>query len=269
MKLLLCTGHAWAATTPMYYTLGYYNKYCHTGHRKENGYLWQLYLEHIRDIKQVISQYRIIRKGLETHKGNHQLKLSPMPDDFSILDFYDRPFRIEKYIEYYKRVWDNVKNEYKAVADFSTHNAGLSEEYLYKIKPKLLEHFDIQVIMVFRDPVRRHWSENGGVHGNYAENYQKYCNVFGKKNVHYVIMEDFWSGETSELSEFLDYDIQQISENVYWPLDNTVKPEHLSDQWAGEKHLPLDMISLIREQLNPLYLQYEQIIGKIPERWLV
>ena len=103
MKLLLCTGHAWAATTPMYYTLGYYNKYCHTGHRKENGYLWQLYLEHIRDIKQVISQYRIIRKGLETHKGNHQLKLSPMPDDFSILDFYDRPFRIEKYIEYGNR----------------------------------------------------------------------------------------------------------------------------------------------------------------------
>ena len=51
MKLLLCPGHAWAASTPMYYTLGYYNKYCHTGHIKEFSYLWQMYLEYIEDIK--------------------------------------------------------------------------------------------------------------------------------------------------------------------------------------------------------------------------
>ncbi len=278
MKLLLCPGHAWAASTPMFYTLGHYNKYCHTGHVKEHGYLWHMYLTDTRDIKQASFFYRNMRNQIEsTGQGWNQIKLSSMPDDFPMLEFFSRPFTIKKYCEYYERVWDNVKDQYESVADFSTHLAGLSEEFLYKIKPKLLEYFDVKVIMLFRDPVKRFWSQNGAnkisklrCHDRYAENYQKYCNVFGKENVHYVIMEDFWSGEISTLSHFLDYNIQRISENVYWPLENELKKyKHLQDQWQFEKPMPTEMIPKIRELLNPLYLQYEQIVGKIPERWAV
>ena len=276
MKLLLSPGHAYAASTPLFYTLGYYNKYGHTGHMKEFSYLWQMYLEDIGDIKFASRNYRTTRNKLQRIGQGHTKKLSPMPDDFSIQDYYKRPFRIEHYIEYLKKVWDVVKDECKAVADFSTSLSGLSEDFLMKIKPKLLENFDVKVVMIFRDPVRRFWSQNADVNGKlrchdrYAENYQKYCNVFGKENVHYVIMEDFWSGETSELSKFLDYDIQKISENVYWPLeDKIIKYENLRDQWQGEKEMPTDCLPRIREKLNHLYLQYEQILGKIPERWCV
>jgi len=277
MKLLLCPGHAWAASTPMYYTLAYYNKYCHTGHMKEFSYLWQMYLEDIGDIKFSSFQYRNIRNQIQTEGKGNSKKLSPMPEDFSLLDYYKRPFRIENYIEYLKRVWDVVKNEYESVADFSTALAGLSEDFLMKIKPKLIENFDIKVVMVFRDPIRRFWSQNGDVNGKlrshdrYAENYLKYCNVFGKENVHYVIMEDFWDEEPEAidgLSKFLNLEFKSISENAYWPLEgDIIKYESLWDQWHAEKKMPIDCLPKIKEKLKPLYLQYEEIIGKIPERW--
>ena len=277
MKLLLSPGHAYAASTPLYYTLGYYNKYAHTGHMKEFPYLWQMYLEDIGDIKFASRNYRTTRSKLERIGQGHTKQLSPMPDDFSIQDYYKRPFRIEHYIEYLKKVWDVVKDECKAVADFSTHNSGLSEDFLMKIKPKLLENFDVKVVMIFRDPVRRFWSQNADVNGKlrchdrYAENYQKYCNVFGKENVHYVIMEDFWDEEPDAidgLSKFLNLEFESISENAYWPLEgDIIKYENLKDQWIGEKKMPIDCLPIIKEKLKPLYLQYEQIIGKIPERW--
>ena len=279
MKLLLCSGHAWAASTPMFYTLGYYNKYCHTGHNKEFPYLWQMYLEDIGDIKLSSFQYRIVREQIQTKGNRKRKKLSPMPKDFSILEYWRRPFRIEYYIEYLKRVWDVVKDEYQSVADFSTALAGLSEDFLMKIKPKLIENFDIKVVMVFRDPVRRFWSQNADVNGKlrshdrYAENYLKYCNVFGKDNVHYVIMEDFWDEEPEAidgLSKFLNFEIDSISENTYWPFEgDIIKYESLYDQWRGEKKMPIDCLPKIKEKLRPLYLQYEEIIGRLPERWIV
>jgi len=42
--LFLNVGTGWSGTTPLYYTLGWYNKYCHAGHRKEKGYLWLINL---------------------------------------------------------------------------------------------------------------------------------------------------------------------------------------------------------------------------------
>ena len=169
-----------------------------------------------------------------------------------------------------------MKDDYESVGDFSTALSGIGEKFLWKIKPILLKYFDVKITMTFRDPIRRFWSQYGDInaditsHDKYAENYQKYSNVFGKENVHYVIVEDLWSGETSGISRFLNYDIRHLAENVYWPLSDTIrKTEWLKDQWMNEKILPNNAISEIRKKLDPLYLQYEQIIGRLPERWIV
>ena len=278
MKLLLCPGTCYAASTPMFYTLAYYNKYCHTGHKKENDYLYGLYLDQTKDVKRILRQTSQFKTKLKNiGKGHVRKNHIPMPDDFSLAEVWKRPFSIEKYCEYYERVWDIVKDhEYESVADFSTALIGVSEQFLHSISSTLLKHFDIKVIIMFRDPVRRFWSHRGDIDAKldnrvmYAQNYQKFCNVFGKENVYPVIMEDFWSKEISGLCEFLNYDIKEISENVYWPITDTLeKYPSLKDQWCEEKELPSNYIPILRKKLNSVYLQFEEVFGKIPERWTV
>tara|TARA_B100001287_G_C22626268_1_gene502668 strand:- start:10 stop:855 length:846 start_codon:yes stop_codon:yes gene_type:complete len=281
MKLLLSVGHCYASTTSLFYTLSFNHHYCHTGANKENAYLWQTYLESRNDIKYIkmaLDHYKIAKPDYDTRNyGKYCKKLIFTEDIRKTLGYnFKRPFTIENYCNYYKNVYEIVKDEYESVGDFSTATCGVSEEFLWIIKPILQKYFDIKITMTFRDPIRRFWSQHGDInaditsHDKYAENYQKYCNVFGKENVHYVIVEDLWSGETSEISRFLNYDIRHLGENMYWPLsDNTKKHEFLKDQWGKEKKLPENLIPKIRQKLDPLYLQYEQIIGRLPERWIV
>jgi len=277
MKLLLNIGHAHASTTSLFYTLGINQQYCHAGSQKENSYLWQTYLESkdtIKHMKMAFAHYKISSKRNNIDLWKKLKHTENIRKTFGHI--FKRPFTIENYCSYYKNVYDIVKDDYESVGDFSTALSGISEEFLWKIKPILLKYFDVKITMTFRDPIRRFWSHYGDInaditsHDKYAENYQKYSNVFGKENVHYIIVEDLWSGETSKISKFLNYDIRHLAENVYWPLGDTIrKTEWLKDQWVNEKILTNKTISDIRKKLDPLYLQYERIIGRLPERWIV
>ena len=297
MKLLLNIGHCYASTTSLFYTLAFNHQYCHTGDNKENSYLWQTYLESrnsMKYIKMALRHYKTQKQYLKTQNiriSKRYYKIQKKHINTQIYwrkqkyrndvltnlgDIFKKPFNIENYCNYYKKVYEIVKNDFESVGDFSTATCGVSEEFLWQIKPILLKHFDIKITMTFRDPIRRFWSQHGDInaditsHDKYAENYQKFSNVFGKENVHYIIVEDLWSGETSEISRFLNYDIRHLGENMYWPLsDNTKRHEFLRDQWGEEKKLPDKLIPEIRQKLDPLYLQYEQIIGRLPERWIV
>ena len=277
MKLLLNIGHSHASTTSLYYTLACNHQYCHTGSTKENAYLWQTYLwsrNNTKYMKMALDHYKIASTRYHTKIWKKPKHTDNIRKTFGYI--FKRPFTIENYCSYYKNVYDIVKDDYESVGDFSTALSGIGEKFLWKIKPILLKYFDVKITMTFRDPIRRFWSQHGNInaditsHDKYAENYQKYSNVFGKENVHYVIVEDLWSGETSGISRFLNYDIRHLAENVYWPLSDTIrKTEWLKDQWMNEKILPNNAISEIRKKLDPLYLQYEQIIGRLPERWIV
>ena len=48
---------------------------------------------------------------------------------------------------------------YDGVTDFTNANQKLDPFFLRDIKPRLDEHFDIKVVMIFRDPARRLFSE--------------------------------------------------------------------------------------------------------------
>ena len=106
-------------------------------------------------------------------------------------------------------------------------------------KDQLLEHFDIKVMMIFRDPIRRLWSSslcdrknmtwNGKVEyfARYVDIYKKYVNVFGKERVMPLIMEEIWEDPTP-LSDFLSYKIEKMHVNCYHPERGTRAPKHLS-----------------------------------------
>ena len=148
----------------------------------------------------------------------------------------DYPNSIENYISYFTEHYNNVKNTYTAVCDFSNANVNLSQSFLESISKKLLENFEIKVTFQFRDPIRRFFSETGSLftgsskvykdfmeklyterkkhkklffyflrnqyfnpNCEYVDLYKKYSSVFGKENCYYIIMEDFWDDKQRDV----------------------------------------------------------------------
>tara|TARA_Y100001938_G_C8032540_1_gene401461 strand:+ start:28 stop:987 length:960 start_codon:yes stop_codon:yes gene_type:complete len=310
--LLISAGTAFSASSPLHYTLCWDNQYAHTGATKENMYLYAL----MTHPGQKYRSKRDLKRKLEKGKGNSykpeilssQSKYClQMPQEY-LYEFFCEGTSIENYIKYYLRHWDIIKNDYKAVADFSNQNAVLSEGFLREIKPKLLEYFDVKIVMVFRDPIRRLWSVcnkvaqtsrksiplgktfytqcesddtpytlfrkwvSGELEPNamYSNIYSKYKNVWGEENVHMVVMEEFWSGKTQPLSDFLDFPIDTVHENVYWPDKGSKAPhyEHLKDQWISNTHdLDLETWKFARENIDWVYKDFERTFGYIPDEW--
>jgi len=275
--LLLNPGTGWAATTPFYYTLALDNKYTHAGHLKENSYLYTL-----KNSEYEPYFFKKWEKNQDQHLVNENT-LDHFSDEY-MNDFINGERSIDKYIDYYKRHFEEIGRP--SVADFSNYNISMKEDDLKSIADKLREHFNIKVTMQFREPVRRFFSETGSVisfnknrgslynfkHGLdlrmtmlinakdhtelflyrikkqdfsnlcfYMKNYKKFANVFGKENVLPIIMEKFWDPDqfkeqTERLSDFLNFKITKIHENVYFPDRGNEAPQlaGLPDQWKSD-----------------------------------
>ena len=287
-KLLLCPGTGYSATTPLYYTLAVNHQYCHGGYDKEYKFLTLLYAKEVKDIKYSLYHYKHdFRRNLNSEpldngvykrfgakRERHPLVDHKNPHThLNIEYYYSRPITIEKYIEYYKEHYNNIKDTYHSVCDFTTDNGNLPLWFLRDIAPQLKEHFDVKILIINRDPVRRLFSEvntryqkdshgftsatemffhildnptghHFGLHRQYENfnilTYHKdvvsnYSQVFS--NVLEVSMEDLWSGKTDELSNFLEYQINDLYANVYFPFtgSNPIRYRYLEDQWMSDK----------------------------------
>ena len=288
IKLLLGAGIPYAATTPLWYTLQWDNKYCHTGHRKEPHWL------------DVIQKQQELKYNPGWKKGNRlkdrrrKFVIAPVaylkPEKPAEIQrtsftseeeeyFFSLPTSIDKYIEYYKKHWESVKNEVQSVADFSNSTCQLKKEFMLDIREKMLEVFDVKVIMIFRDPIRRIWSQAKTEYKNiynekgkpnnlchYDQMYTKHCEVWGKENVLPLIMERAWK-DPSELSDFLGYKIEKMHRNVYYPEMGSKRPKYkyLDDQWSGERN-DIDY-GRLRKELDWLYVNFEKTFGYLPEEW--
>ena len=230
-QFLFNVGVGWAATTPFYYTL-VKNRYCHSGHKKENGYFklmtktgegQQKYLEFKNNINKDDGW---VRMANNIHLVNEK----------DVEQLYTPPFTIERYIDFYLKLYERVKHDYQAVADFTNYNFELPEDVLTQIRDDMSEHFDIRVTFQFRDPIRRYFSEIGRwiqvqlilpgfdrhkIKHNayvkakehiklfkyyiserpiyetayYTQNIEKFKRVFGEERVLPIIMEQFWNPE--------------------------------------------------------------------------
>ena len=291
IPLLLNTGVSFAATTPLWYTLQWDNKICHTGNRKKTH--WLTILQFMKAEKYGINQYVDIN-GRTWHQWAKKHETTPFEKPSSSkpahlqkstftleeeIELYSLPTSIDKYIEYFRRHYENLNGEYKYVADFSNKNCTLFPEFLMDIRDNILEVFDVKVTMIFRDPIRRIWSNNycnmekvfhkdakKKRQWHYDEMYKNHANAWGKENVYPIIMEDVWQ-DPSGLADFLGVKIDRMHENCYWPEMgmNIPKYQWLRDQYQRElAPIPYDYL---RERLDFLYVNFEKCFGYIPKEW--
>ncbi len=290
--LFLNVGTGWSGTTPLYYTLGWYNKYCHSGHRKEKGYLWLMNLSETRNTFERVKFYKQFFGPSKKSTTNRKPKIFTHKSKYidgnwtqdEIKYFWSFPFTIEKYIEYYLKHWDFIKHDYKAVSDFSNPNGQCSLEFLRKYAPALKSVFDVKIHVVFRDPLRRYWSlrqkQNPkdpvrqfmkmGVDFDYVQFYLKFVEAFGLENCHMTIMEEFWNGQTKELSDFIDYEIKEVHPNAYVPDlgPNAPRIQYLNDQWETDvMHMPKEVKEYGMNMLKPVYIHFKDYFGNLPEQW--
>ena len=180
-KLLLNLGISYAATSPLHYTLGWDNQYCHTGHCKEHQYLYILQKGIKSWGKKHPPKKNVKKDSRYTGTGCFE-KYPPLTCESQILKGFDMDiieqffrcgrttnikstcfcdkggYSIEHYIDYYKELWRCVQGQFHAVADFSNQGFLLDEQFMMSIRDRLLEEFDIKITMLFRDPVRRLFS---------------------------------------------------------------------------------------------------------------
>ena len=289
IKLLLCAGTNYSATSPLFYTLCQDNRYCHPGHRKEWHYLHIMQSNGEEEYKKFhgTPNDEIIGKPPNLLKDSKWVKdkWTKEEEDY----YFSRPLTIEKYVSYYKKHWENIKCDYQSVCDFSNNNAALTSDFMLGVKNELIKHFDVKVIMIFRDPIRRLYSFSrnnetfqkrlegplddsireykGWKYSYYDEIYHNYRMVWGD-SVYYIIMEEFWENPKG-LSEFLDFPITKVHENVYWPERGSNAPKHdyLRDQWSDEEDISQESIDLAKKRMDSIYQDFNDTFGYIPDSW--
>ena len=231
--LLLNPGSGWSGTSPFLYTLAYQNKYAHQGHYKENWYLVKLATNGNSEEKHNSNTSRRPSKG---SMGDVLSTTNRFAQNTNLDYITSSPYSIDNYISYFTEHYENIKETYSAVCDFSNANLDLPQSFLESISQKLLENFEVKVTFQFRDPVRRFFSEvgtsiqsssenyNDFMHKLYVERkkqkklffyylrnqyfspnceyvkaYEKYSSIFGKDNCYYIIMEDFWDDKQKDV----------------------------------------------------------------------
>ncbi|HAO15492.1 MAG TPA: hypothetical protein DDE71_08030, partial [Tenacibaculum sp.] len=146
-SFVISVGTGWSATTPLWYTLQVDNQFVHSGLEKESKYLDSI----LRPIK----KYNVIEKIRLRNKGFHKDRLPQVKNDIfltqeDIIAFTKPPFTLDKYITYYRRLWETLQENdcsYQGVSDFSNVNAWLPEKFCYEVVERLSEYFDVKVLL--------------------------------------------------------------------------------------------------------------------------
>ena len=266
-KLLLNAGYPSSGTTSLYYTL-WSNKYGHGGGVKESNYLLHIQSPQVeKDREKLHQSKKKYGKGMYRPWG--------LPNKvFTNHSFNHTNPSIDKYIDYYLKLWEDIKDEYVSVLDFSNAEQQLTEEFMLSIKDELLKNFDIKVVMTLRDPIRRLWSlcnrkslTEGGTplshmkfddpNLSYTDKYKKYVRVWGENNVKVIINEEFYAGHTNSLSHFLNYDIKPKYSNI---TRLSKMKDDMYSQWCD---LDKDTWKLAYNNMKWIYDEY----NNIPKVW--
>jgi hypothetical protein len=239
--LVLGAGIGWAGTTPLYYTLSLDNQYCHTGNVKESGYLLGTKSELL---KQKWFQHCIRKNPGEINYPKNPTLLDYCKHTEEEFNTYSSlPLTLDKYINYYLQHYQYLQDTpYQAVADFSYQNTYLDNDYLAEIAPKLKEHFDVKVIIIYRDPVRRLFSNcNASFYYEKLDidaGYEKFSGAAGRDQLRtrYKSLTDYFLDTTSRsyteiYHKFADHfdTLPIVMEQLFDINDNKKELERLSN----------------------------------------
>jgi len=265
----------------------------HHGYVVENNILYYLYLLQT-DPKQA-KQYFDTR-----HKFRVQSAINSNAqtlDTEYLQNIFKKRSTIHTYIKYHLDCWErNKKKGYIGISDFSNSNSILPSKFLASIKNELEKHFTVKATVIFRNPVKRSYSEasveykynterspmewQGGtadVRGykdsiaywkskrldhncDYVGIYRNWKKVF---DTYPIIMEDLWCDQ-SGLSAFLGCDINSLHQNVYsynYGLYKDHTPQDLQE-------LSDDDLIWGMNKLGKVYETWDKEFGYIPQSWL-
>ena len=251
-KLIIGAGVGWSATRSIMYSLKNYNH----GLGKEDHILYQLSIDDPKHL-------RSFTESWETKERNKRYGYTDTPT-------------LENFIEIYKK---NAVG-YDGVTDFTNANQIIRPEYLREIRPALEDNFDVKVLMIFRDPVRRLFSECCAFYNNKwvqtdcknvkeyflyvldngsitdSENYQKYFNNWkeSKYRILPISMEKLYSGRKEELENFLGFSIE-LYPTAYYPEREVNAPliDGLQCQKSDTDKLSHDEYHYAKEKLKQHY----------------
>lgn len=284
--LLLSAGIGWCGTSPLRYTLQHTTNYTHTGWHKETHYLHAID-SRLYDRRKYISYLKEDSIDLQASHPRHYKELT---NQLTYKDLGEYPVTIEKYISYFLSVYNDIKDRYHSIADFSNTNQFLSDRFFTKNLDVLNNTFDIKPFIILRDPVRRAWSEYN--HKFYNQGNTGYSNIesFFLDNIlksssakypeiilrwqrhfpnfHVFFMEDLWDNNNLlPLQHFFKYPFTTLYQNVYSP-DRGINPPkdnpELSDQWSSDHAVLTDeMYYRAYKLLEPVY----NFFPYIPHQW--
>ena len=165
-KILLFYGWGWAATSPLIYTLQRNIKYAHFGYTKSFKYIptkadgntAMIYKRHSQGTWENYDSYK---PG--SHRMNLRVDLEPL-DDFSLDHFtklMEGEATVSKYVDFYHALHDHVVTKgYKSVGDVGQIKPMITsvESVCLEYTETLKSEFDVKVLCIARDPVRRAFS---------------------------------------------------------------------------------------------------------------
>jgi len=282
-KMLLIGGWGWSATSPLVYTLQRNAKYAHFGYSKILMWFFKTHKnETINIFDHVLNGTWENYMSYEpaTHNMNLTVDLEPL-HDFS-LSHIKKLMTSENFfhalIDFYHAVFDHVITKgYKSVGRVMTTN----EEEFHRL---LLKEFDVKVLSIARDPVRRAFSEylcKLKIRGkfqykfiDYMRKIHKLHKKFGEDNTHITVMEELWEDDGTakkELSKFLDHQITDLWKNLYSP-DRGHLVEYDKDvpcQAYGQDLLELTpyLYYSMKKQCQHIYDDWEDFYGSLPLHW--
>ena len=188
---------------------------------------------------------------------------------------------ISKYVKFYHALYDHVVSKgYKSVGDNYM-------DRLYKIPQDELEvlksEFDIKVLFIARDPVRRAFSNyltklnrydqpRELKFYNYIHAVENFRKSYGESNVYITVMEELWEGDGAKgLSQFLDHPIDNLWKNLYAPdRGHLVKfDKDVPCQAFGQESLELtpETYQYYKNKYQYIYDLWKDEFGSLPLHW--
>lgn len=301
--LLFICGWPHAATSPLTYTLQRLAKYAHGGYDKNLHYLailsddpsandWVCKLKELH--KKILFNRWENFSSNRSHKLNRSEDLAPLKgfNKKYIANMSRLPYTIEKYIDYYNALWEQVKPYgFKAVADFQEH-----EDNVLPFASILQKHFDVKVLLIARDPIRRAIGKAKWYslkHPNIIQNnrftdldtfVKDYTGTYKRvkesiPNTLMIVMEELWEGDGTEkelLSTFLGSSIDNLWTNLYspdtghhltWNLETTYCPTPCQVPGQSCFELTSSYYNELREQYKHHYDSWIDTFGSLPLHW--
>ena len=266
-KFLLLAGTGWSATSPLWITL------------KEQGILETGICKEPQTLTHICFQ----DDNFWAFKRKPKLESLLKSGKYSVHDIQlllGENTTLKEYAMYYRSII-SYKSQY--VGDFSNDNAFLPGWFISKMAESLKEVFDVKVMMIFRDPVRRSYSYSSAAYGAKSEKNSKISSNWDnhdpksrfewrKIKKQFPDSISYWKNQISTLdSNMAKFSYVDIYKKYKYCFDTL--PIVMEDLWGGKREELEDFLECKLDGLhrNCYYPemgtqapQYEEL----PDQWM-